>query len=81
MVGLEGFEPSTHGLGILYTILILKKINNLARQNADKSGKIHNPAVTKNWVEQGYLPPFCKSIPAGTAVPERPQLPTEGNDT
>ena len=47
MVGLEGFEPPTHGLGILLLTLILKEINNLTRQIPNKSGKFRNPGATK----------------------------------
>jgi len=47
MVGLGRFELPTHGLGNLLVLLILKRINILTRQNADKSGKIRNPRATK----------------------------------
>ena len=47
LVGLEGFEPPTHGLGILFPILILKQINKLTRQIPNKSGKLRNLGATK----------------------------------
>jgi hypothetical protein len=70
MVCLEGFEPPTHALGIPGALPILKKINNLAWQNADKSVKIRNPATTKYPVGQSYIPAFRKSITAVTAAPQ-----------
>ena len=42
----KGIEPPTYGLRILLGVLILNKINNLARQNPNKSGKICNPRAT-----------------------------------
>jgi len=42
----KGVEPPTYGLRIVFPALILKKINNLARQNPNKSGKICNPRAT-----------------------------------
>ncbi len=47
MVGLEGFEPPTLGLEIRFGPLIRKEINKLARQKAEKSGEIRNPAATR----------------------------------
>jgi len=47
MAGVEGLEPPTLGLEILGRLLVLKRINNLPRQNVNKSGKIRNPRATK----------------------------------
>ena len=66
MVGPHGIEPPTYRFEVRISARILKKINNLALQYPDKSGKIRNPAATKNQVEQSYLP-FRKSVPAVTA--------------
>jgi hypothetical protein len=40
------------------------KINELALQNRNKFGKIRNPAATKNQIEQAYLLPSRKPVPA-----------------
>jgi hypothetical protein len=45
--GLEGFEPSAYGLGILVHPLILNKINNLPRTIPHKFGEFRNPDATK----------------------------------
>jgi hypothetical protein len=46
----KGIEPPTYGLRILSVPLILKRINKLALQNTNKSGKIRNPHATKTFL-------------------------------
>jgi hypothetical protein len=43
----KGIEPPTYGLRNQIPPLILKKINKLPLQNADKSGRIRNPRATR----------------------------------
>ncbi len=68
MARLEGLEPPTYRFEVRISARILKKINNLALQYPDKSGKIRNPATTKYPVGQSYIPAFRKSIIAVTAA-------------
>ena len=51
----KGIEPLNYGLGIPQTPQILRKINNLALQGLDKSGKIHKPAATRNRADACFL--------------------------
>ena len=44
--------------------MILKRIIKLSLQNRNKFGKIRNPAATNNQIEQVYLLPCRKPIPA-----------------
>ena len=72
MVGLEGFEPPTHGLGILYLILILNEIKNLTRQIPNKSGKFRNPGATKFLTKTSLNRPEMKVEKGAKNEPLRP---------
>jgi hypothetical protein len=74
MVGLEGFEPPTHGLGILYRMLILNKIKNLTRQNPNKYGKFRNLGATKILMMTAAIRPETKIRKGANHEPLRPRL-------
>jgi len=63
MARLEGLEPPTYRFEVRIVGRILKKINNLARQNPAKSGKIRNPDATQNQIEEALLLPFWEVNP------------------
>ena len=74
LVGLEGFEPPTHGLGILFPILILKQINKLARQIPNKSGKFCNLGATRILTKTSPIRPKTKIRKGANHEPLRPKL-------
>ena len=62
MVGLEGFEPPTSGLGNLFRPLILNEINNLTRQIPNNSGKFRNLGATKFLTKTTLIRPETKIV-------------------